>query len=760
MSRKPRRAPGTIFLTPSSRVSTPRPSTTPNQPRPPAPPRKASKSAKMQATKTIPDTLEQQRSRLEALGEKLQKALRLWQTYSAEYEGYKEELEELASGASREDMIEAGYNFGGTVVDSAEVFSLLGDKEGIKRNKSQVIAAINHRLTYVMDNIKKVESQIEKNQEKLASLLVVQGPEVLNEEGEPVIEIREELDEEGNVLSSTSHPHGQGTASNINLDDLKQFQKYLDTAVEEAKTLPPPQVEKPQPATSSKTALESSQKSSNSANISISKDAPAIIPQNAGNTQNAEPVKRPQVKNAEPTITPVELKAPNKAAPVAEVQSDDRAPKLTEEDFVLSVEEPEDASDLRRQMIDYNLHDIGAVVAELELEEDYDDDDDDYDDDDDSDDDDEDQYGRTKSRVITEDIEKEMLELQARIKERQEAEKAKSQPKLELQNAARVTISKDEPEATTAKDEPDTPPTPKKKKGVTFADKVEVKAIPPASKTIPAPSPPPSVRQDLILPPEPTLDPDDAVPFLVDLLARAQMMEDMKNAGLNTAGKPNGGVIQGDGWAVKVKDESEPKQKKPSLFKSKRGAAAASTEATAAETKTHSLRDTIIERVPGAESKATPPAEEKPKKVSRFKAAKATEEVASVNALTTPSIGIYQNTFIENANNVAIEEEEKVEDGPRRPLVAPTIIEKPPASLGTPGSASALPSAPSELDPALQMQEVSVEYYKTRNKMIQKEGGFLPREEEEMYVPLYYKPREKVSRFKAARIGPANSLKK
>lgn len=46
---------------------------------------------------------------------------------------------------------------------------------------------------------------------------------------------------------------------------------------------------------------------------------------------------------------------------------------LREDDFVLSVDKSLDTVDLRRQMIGYNLHDIGAVV-ELELEGNYGDD--------------------------------------------------------------------------------------------------------------------------------------------------------------------------------------------------------------------------------------------------------------------------------------------------------------------------------------------------------------------------------------------------
>lgn len=94
------------------------------------------------APPTAPDIgLERHRQRLELSLEKLRKALRHWQISSAEYEAFREELQALAPGASREDMVScaalprgtwpgllltgaklaAGAEFGGTVVDEKGV---------------------------------------------------------------------------------------------------------------------------------------------------------------------------------------------------------------------------------------------------------------------------------------------------------------------------------------------------------------------------------------------------------------------------------------------------------------------------------------------------------------------------------------------------------------------------------------------------------------------------------------------------------------
>ncbi|KAF8429029.1 Prefoldin subunit-domain-containing protein [Tirmania nivea] len=703
------------------------------------------------AVRDIEDTLERQHARLEASLEKLRKALRQWQTYSAEYEGLKEELQELPADASRESMIEVSYTSGGTVVDSAEVLSLLGDRLGLKRSRDQVIRAIDHRINYVTENIKKVEEQLGKGEEKLASLLVVQGPEVLSEDGEPIIEIREELDEAGNIISSSTQPHGQGKATSMNIGDLKHFQKYIENAAEEVRTLSEPMKVKEHSTTISEETPQEPKPmieidpnylvSTTTLGSTTAQNIPVDeIPLGGLSLEDSAPVGMPTTepigspaKVDEGLVVEGDVVIPNQRPTRGFVS--DTSKELREEDFVLSVDEPLDAADLRRQMIDYNLHDIGAVVAEIDLEEgDYKDyDDEDYDEnDDDDEEEEEDKYGRSTSRVITADIVREMQALQARIQERQEEEAKKQTPQaqVELSSAAQVRISPDKEEAL---------PVPKKK-GVTFSDKLDISVIPPVTKLD---------TQRLALPPPPTLDdPDNAVPFLVDLLAREQMIEDMKKAGLNTAGA----AVQNDGWEVKTKDEVAAQPKKISRFKAARMGSTVETadKTSGAPDKVPVLKSTILEGQTGAAlAPALPqaPANKKPKKVSRFKSSRAAESAPLDATTNPPSVGIHQNTSLKKP---LFDDEMDVEASkPPRPLVAPTIIEKPP-NVAT--SSEDLPMAPSELDATLHRQEVAMEYFKTRNKMIQKEGGFLPREEEEMYVPLD-DGKKKMSRFKAARLG-------
>ena len=91
---------------------------------------------------------------------------------------------------------------------------------------------------------------------------------------------------------------------------------------------------------------------------------------------------------------------------------------------------------------------------------------------------------------------------------------------------------------------------------------------------------------------------------------------------------------------------------------------------------------------------------------------------------------------------------------PDRPH-ADTIIERP-----FPSNADDPPPEPDEFDPKLLQKQVTTEYHRQRNRMIYRQGGFLPNEEneeaEEAEVPVDEhgnEQRRKVSRFMAARLG-------
>jgi unconventional prefoldin RPB5 interactor 1 len=84
-----------------------------------------------------------------------------------------------------------------------------------------------------------------------------------------------------------------------------------------------------------------------------------------------------------------------------------------------------------------------------------------------------------------------------------------------------------------------------------------------------------------------------------------------------------------------------------------------------------------------------------------------------------------------------------------------SVIERPFTALSE--DTAETPTEPDEYDRALVQQEVATEYHKMRNRMIQRQGGFMARDDEKAEVPFTEEEGgpKKMSRFKAARLGRA-----
>src|SRR5712664_3217142 len=93
--------------------------------------------------------LERQRLELESNVRKLQQSLYHWRLWEAEYDGLKEEIASLQDDSTREDFLETGREFGGTLVDENEVKTLLGEGHGLSRSREQVVQLISRRMDYV-----------------------------------------------------------------------------------------------------------------------------------------------------------------------------------------------------------------------------------------------------------------------------------------------------------------------------------------------------------------------------------------------------------------------------------------------------------------------------------------------------------------------------------------------------------------------------------------------------------------------------------
>ncbi|TPR03737.1 Serine/threonine-protein kinase atg1 [Aspergillus niger] len=275
--------------------------------------------------------LERQRLELEGNISKLQDSLYHWRTWEAEYDGLKDELNELDDDATMDDYLRVGRDFGGSLVNEAEVKVILGEKQGVTRTKQQAVDLVTRRIDYVKQNASTIEKRLRAAEDQLYALDSQDRLPVEPTADFPMTEIFEELDENGEVISSkTTTPGSEATdllevLKKAGVNDIPDVAK-ADTPVSSSSQ----QVTQP---TEEASFADSLKKDDTSAS-------------------EEHPVKS---SGSEAKETSSELD------PTVEVHG---------ERPVMEVDEsPEDAK-LRREMLQYSLNEVGSVVAELELDED------------------------------------------------------------------------------------------------------------------------------------------------------------------------------------------------------------------------------------------------------------------------------------------------------------------------------------------------------------------------------------------------------
>lgn len=511
--------------------------------------------------------------------------------------------------------------------------------------------------TDALNNIRSLEKQVAVNEQEINAL-------VKTEADNEVMDIQELLDEEGNVFckyfplsrsessltvaASTINGKVLNNASTVCPDGSGPFERFLDSVS---------RMIVPEGGNTTKKLPQPVQETTTSPSVHV-----------IGLLDDAENVAQ---KTDRPPERVVE------GGGCFKVLSD---PKTKNEDWVQEVSSDSvmDAR-LRQEMLRYNMEEIGALVAEINLEEngDYYG----YEGSDDEDDEDEleDEYGRTIQAVVPESYRKEMEELQRKIKER--SEQSKVQDRLEQENAK------------------------PKKKGVRFAEELDVSAAP-------------DTLDELTLVP----DKDDALPFLMELIAR----EEIKNIGPKPVSpKPvPAEVAQVLEMAKKSSLFKQPVSAEPKTGESAKPEHIAPTTTVKQEIIERSSNTTKAPTIATSAAAITMPATQ-PKKVSRFKTVRAAVGITEdeTEPISEPSVNLIE----------------------RERIIVNKIVER----------TAQIPNikAPNESDPHFHRQEITTQFHKLRTRMIQKQGGFVENEEEQRIVPLDESGEKiKVSRFKAARL--------
>ncbi|KAL2756969.1 hypothetical protein ACRALDRAFT_1049204 [Sodiomyces alcalophilus JCM 7366] len=362
--------------------------------------------------------LETHRLKLEENIAKLKESLQHWRQWDAEYETLKEEIESLPKPVSQKDVTRIRAEFDSQIINKSEIDDIFG-RVGT-RPAEQIVNLLSRRIDYVTKNVETLEKQIQNAEHKHAAISVVAYPDSRDEDGLPMTEIIEELDDDGNVVTSRLQMPG---------DSEPQVRELLDKAG--IKELPDEETEASELASPSATTAQPPQPPSDASPSSVADNTPKPKKKSVAFAEGPSPGKDGDDEPTPPrkAVLVPEDTTPADKPPISRVaQRVEKIVQTAKEQEELAKQQPpiipEDESEedafLRREMLKYGMEEVGAVVAELTLEEGTDDDegfdeswysDEDYQDDEEE----EDKYGRYTGSVVDDEYRQRMLELEERL---------------------------------------------------------------------------------------------------------------------------------------------------------------------------------------------------------------------------------------------------------------------------------------------------------------------------------------------------------
>ncbi|KAI2620451.1 Prefoldin subunit-domain-containing protein [Hypoxylon sp. NC1633] len=455
--------------------------------------------------------LERHRQQLEENVERLSKALDHWKQWKTEYEALHADVKSLPSEASRQDLSNTREKFKGKLLIGKELVDIFGRDDSKKTE--QIISTLTNRLDYVTKNTDTLGKQLGEMQNKLAAVTVIANPDATDEEGLPIMEIMEELDDDDNVVSFSlrtpgdSRPHVIEALQKAGITDLAPVSEAAslpdeqDSASISSKENPPPPVQQPKESTSG----------------APSRNAPGVPAQQPNKSQPEEkpkskPTGKKRVAFAEDTKPDEQQKESATAKRLEEILQRARDQQSIISDPVIPADEPPEDAALREDMIRYNKEtmefEMAPIVAELQLEEGSTDTDNYSEYEDDDDEDDEDDWGRSKIQ-LDDDWKRQMLELKERLSNHTSGQAMASGNEGEMvEGLGRISIKRggndaanSDLESTLAETPNPEDPSPENdaKKTVRFAQSLDI-AEEPAPAPTPTTAPPKQVQHPEVEP--------------------------------------------------------------------------------------------------------------------------------------------------------------------------------------------------------------------------------------------------------------------
>ncbi|KAM3533293.1 hypothetical protein MY4038_003413 [Beauveria bassiana] len=337
----------------------------------------------------VHETLADMDDHLARLKNKVQEqrnSLQHWQTWDAEYEALKEQIQALSEAPTAEDLQRLRKDFDGELLVGKELDEIFGQQQ---RSRDQIINVLDRRIDYVSQNVRSLQKQLEKTELLILDAEASNEQGAVDDNGPPITEIVEELDEDDNVLSYRLNRPGEILPRvNAALEKVG-----IDTASPEASSSKPPQ---------------------DHHGASAAKSLP--------DRKVKESIPLPSESEPAQEVTPPVSRMAKRVDGIMKTAKEQE--KISNQPATIPDDEDSDDADLRQQMLKYSMGEMGAIVAELNLEDDDDDSDDldedewlegDEMDDDEDDDDEEDKYGRFTGRMVTDKYQRRMLELETRL---------------------------------------------------------------------------------------------------------------------------------------------------------------------------------------------------------------------------------------------------------------------------------------------------------------------------------------------------------
>ncbi|KAG5437384.1 hypothetical protein PCANB_000815 [Pneumocystis canis] len=127
-----------------------------------------------------------------------------WNSHRKEYEKLRLFLINLSKTTRKTYMVpfsSKGF-IPGTLIHTNEILVLLGENWFVERSSVQAIDIVNRRLEYVKNHLKKLHQQQKDLKIRLDHMMEMNESKIYNDEGLPIVEIREELNEDGSIANS------------------------------------------------------------------------------------------------------------------------------------------------------------------------------------------------------------------------------------------------------------------------------------------------------------------------------------------------------------------------------------------------------------------------------------------------------------------------------------------------------------------------------------------------------------------------------